>query len=343
MRRIFFYMAFAVLFVAASCSSLRKLSGFPDVTAELTEAVVLQDDGSLPVAWQVKIPAEYRSLHTGVLIYPYVQSADSTVVVRLDTVVVDGVFNETFNDRMEIYQDSLSDSISVRYRYAPRGEETIIAFDDKLNYEPWMDDATIEIDLWAESYGEKAPIGHISFSLNLILSQTKEPDPVPVFEEFSDTTALGQSGFEIGSAELEALDEDFRSAIKASLTREGMVRYGVVIEASCSPEAGEELNNKLSLDRAERLAALLEEEGVSRECITLVPVGINWGMLYSWLADRGEDLLVEKLQAEKDALQRYRLFRDGSYTLWKQARGELFPLMRYSRAVITVVTLKQTN
>lgn len=331
------------IFVAASCSSLRKLSEYPDVTAELTEELALQDDGTVPMSYDVTIPAEYRSLHTGVLIYPCVQSADSSVVVKLDSVAVDGVFNETFNDRMDVYQDKLSDGISIRYAYAPKGEPTVVALCDTLAYEPWMADATVEIDLWAESYGERTPIGHVSFPLSIILPEPEVAEPEPVFEEFSDTTALGKSRFMIGSAELESLDEDFRNAVKVALSREKIVKYSVEIEASCSPEAGEEFNNSLAQARADRLAELLENEGVARGSMTLVPVGINWNMLYSWLAANGEEKLVETLKSEEDALQRYRNFRDGNYLVWKQARQELFPDMRYSRAIINVTTLKQTN
>lgn len=343
MRRIFFYMAFAVLFLAASCSSLRKLSGFPDITAELTESIEVRPDGSLPLACKVDIPAEYRSLHTGVLIYTYLQSTDSSRVVRLDTVAVDGAFNSTFNDRMELYQEKLSDSVSVRYVYAPKGENTEVALSRSIPYETWMDKARLELDFVAESYGERSPIGHVSFPVCIPVQATEEVKPVLVFEEFTDTVTLGRCQFRIGSAEIAALDEEFRNAIKAALSREGCVGYTVEIEASCSPDAGEEYNNKLAQERALRLAVLLEEEGLSRDCMKLVPLGINWPMLYAWLHDQGEDALAESLKAEEDAVQRYSLFRSGNSRLWRLSRQELFPLMRYSRAVITVVTLKQTN
>ncbi len=326
---------------AASCSVLKKMEGYPDISAKLTEPIALQEDGTVPVSVEVTIPEEYRGLHTGVLIYPYLQSADSTVVVPLDTVAVDGIFNATFNDRMDVYQAALSDSVNVRYSYAPKGEATVLTISDTLAFEPWMEGCTLELDIWGESYGKREPLGHESFPSDIVVPQP-EPEPEPiVYEEVSEDVEVGCLRFRIGSAEADSLDNDTKARIEAALSKENVQGCVAHIVSSCSPEASEEFNRNLAQSRAETASELLKPLGI--ENVEMEPIGVDWDTLYNWLAENESQELVDKLKEIEDPVERYVTFRDKSYPVWQRARSNVFKSMRSSRIVLKVTSLIQSN
>jgi len=341
MSRHFLLFAAIVIALTSSCSALKNMTGCPDVTAELTDSLAVREDGSLPINCKVTVPAEYRKIHTSVLIYPSVVAADSSEVILFDNCAIDGKFNETFNDRMTIYQESLSDSISVRYSYAPKGEATEIMISDTLSYQQWMNDASLEVDFKGESYGETTPLGHASIPLFIKLPEP-EPEPEePVYEECSDSLSLGYTRFRIGSYDVDTLAAEVSARIREILTDSTVVSVRTVVTGSCSPEGPEDFNAELAQNRADAVASLLREEGL--ENVEVVPAGVNWDMLYEWLAEKGNQSIVDRIRKIDDPVKRYQDYRDNSYEVWRQSRGTVFRAMRCTQVEIlyTKKTIKQ--
>jgi len=325
----------AVVALSASCSALSKMAGYPEVTAELNQPLAVTEEGELPVDFTVTIPSDYRNMHTAVLLYPRIQSDDSTEVVKLDSCAIDGAFNSTFNGRMDIYQADLSDSISIRYSYAPKGEDTKIVVCDTLDYKPWMSESAIYVDFWGESYGERKQLGTAVIKEEVTVPEPEEPEPEPVYVEVQDSLAVGYMSFKLGSYAADSLDVYMRQAIKDILADSTVVSVKAVVVGSCSPEGSEKFNNELANNRIAAVSDLLGKEGLTD--IDAVALGVNWDMLYKWLDENDCNYIIDRLQKIDDPNQRYFTFRDKSYEVWRKARKQLFPSMRYAQVDIFFV------
>ena len=324
----------------------------PPVTVEAEDNLVPRN-GMLPIALNVEVPDEYRNLNNGIQVRPAIKDTKSDKVLVLEPMVIEGKLNSRFNERMNIYQPAEGDSISYRIPYQKKNP--IYRYETQVPYEAWFSTSKIEVDLTAEAYNRRLPLGGNKVDQEFTDYATgidtkvfekyyfwSKPEQVRTVRSGVDEGSSATVTFPIASADMgnHQGKEELESYFEVILHDTEVESYSIEVTIANSPEGSLKTNMDLSQTRKAAIDAYLESLGIDLKRVSYEIIDENWHGLATELANPAlgynEEILVA-IDSIEDVDVRENYIRDTYYRDWRRFRKEIYPKLRIADIKVTTV------
>ena len=329
--------------LVCSCGGLKKMPGRAPVTVEAEENLIPKS-GELPIVLTVNVPEEYRNLNNGIQVRPAIVDKKSDRRLELEPMVIEGKYNKTFNERMDIYRPAHGDSIDYRIPY--QKGNTVYKYETTVPYEGWFASSGIEIDLIGEAFHRRMPLNATNvdkeftdYAEGICLKPYEKyyfwekPDAAEEIHSGEQTGSGTFVTFPLASADMGKNEgkAEFETYLDKILHHPEVKDYSLAVTIANSPEGSLKSNEKLSATRKAAVEAYLGNLNVDASKVNYTILDENWNGLAESLPALGlehQDEILTAIDTIADVDAREHLIRDTYYKEWNIIRKELYPMLR---------------